>query len=581
MSQRARTVWLLCAILIVAAGLRLPRLTRHDVIDDEALMAFRSIGWLDTWFGSMQSPVDLFPTEQWWQKLSFHDHPPLLFFVEHQFFRLFGPTEMALRLPFALAGIIVVWLMYLVGREIFGQRGGLWSAAAAAVANYAVWLSRVGFQEGLLLVTVLLALWFFLRSLDDPRFCLAVGAAVGLALLTKYSAVVLGPVITAGYLRYRPTIFRSPYAYLGAAVGGLVLSPVIIYNAMLYRTRGHFDATLWAMLGQTHPDFWSDYHAYNRWNNTLDWWHWMPDGFGWLLVVLAAAGAVLLAVRSLAAPTAPTTYRQRAARWTIVSLAVTCAVFFSLAPARKQYLGLAVVPVTLLTGYLLSSVGKRRWGFIAAVVSLMFVAGQTANTQLLAAPRGRLGLEHLALRPTSYVYRKLDNYLDATFAGQDPAVTTTKDQQLRTYIRRRLKERYGEENPQFSSRPPYVVLDQQMDFAALRWTMHRRDLYLYQPSIITSRLAEIVRLHGADYIENAGFNDFRFIFVEPSLLERSGAPNADQNIAKIFRRAVDDAGVKPSTIITDGNGTPTFAVYQLPTLGSLFMAPTSTAAASG
>ncbi len=552
----------LLGILLFAALLRFPRLTQHDVIDDEALMAFRSVGWLDTWFGSMQSPVDLFPTEQWWQKFSFHDHPPLLFFVEHKFFRLFGPTELALRLPFALAGVLVVYLMYLVGREIFGPRGALLSAAVAAVANYSVWLSRVGFQEGLLLVPLLATVWFFLRSLDDPRCCVGVGAALGAALLTKYSAVVMVPVIVGGYLVYRRDVWRSIYCWVGAALTVALMSPVAVYNGMLFATRGHFDATLTAMLGQTHPDLWSDYHAYSGFRQWTAWWHWAPEGFGWLLIAVVLAGFATLAVRSVQSA-AVTTPRQRAARWVLVSLTVSTVMFLSLSPGRKQYVGLAVIPVSLLAGYALSSWMSGRRGPTLVAIVIAVLALQTANTQLRAHPSGIPHLTYLTLRPASFVYRQLDAYLDRIFAGRDPAVTTTADPQVRDYIHRRLRERFGSDVPTFPTRPPYVIYDERMDFAAVRWTMLRRDVYLYQPTMMTMKLAETAKLHGADYMGKSGFTDFRLIFVEPPLLEQYGTPARDVTVANYMRQKLDQAGVQPETYIAAADGTPAFAVYRV------------------
>ena len=62
MRRFSRPTVALVLLLAAAVVLRLPGLTRHDVVDDEALMALRSYGGIDTWVGSMKSPIDLFPT---------------------------------------------------------------------------------------------------------------------------------------------------------------------------------------------------------------------------------------------------------------------------------------------------------------------------------------------------------------------------------------------------------------------------------------------------------------------------------------------------------------------------------------
>ncbi|MDD5109774.1 MAG: glycosyltransferase family 39 protein [Patescibacteria group bacterium] len=562
MLYRHRTGLALIALFALAALLRFPNLTQHDVIDDEALMAFRSIGWLDTWFGSMQTPVDLFDTEQWWQKFSFHDHPPLLFFVEHQFFQMFGPTVFALRLPFAIAGMVSVYLAYLLGREMAGRRFGLLTAAVISVANFAVWLSRAGFQEGILQVWLLLALWFFLRSIKNPTYCLGVGAAMGLALLTKYSSIVLVPVILGGYAVLKPSVLRSVFAAAGAGICLVLFSPVIVYNAMLFFTRGHFDATLWAMLGQQHPDFWSDYHAYSSWSNFLNWWHWMPDGLGLLLLGLAGFGGIVFALGLWRRPLSPVAFAPPA-RWTILSLVFSVGIFLCLSPGRKQYVALAIVPVALVAALALAYLSRLRYGTVIVSMLLLVLGGITFNTQVLARPVGTAGLSYLPLRPTSYAYQKLDAYLDSVFAGKDPAYATTADKQLKAYLQRRAKERFGVDNPVFRSRPPYVIFDPRMDFAAVRWTMYRRDVYLLQPAMMMEKLTEVARLHGVAYIEQAGFRDFRMIFVEPELLQRYGVADNDRSPAWYMRKKLDAMGEAPETTIADINGTPAFAVYRV------------------
>src|SRR3989338_8259444 len=477
--MRDRRYFALLGILALAVLFRFPNLLQHDVADDEALMAYRSVGWLDTWFGSLKSPVDFFQSEQWWQKFSFHDHPPLLFFVEHQFFQIFGPTVMALRLPFAIAGVVAVWLIYLVGNELFGRRAGLLAAAALAVTNYAVWLSRVGFQEGLLIMWMLATLWFFLRSLDDPRYLVAVGGGVGLSLLTKYSAVVLLPVILGGYFLFRPKILRTRWAAMGLAITMFCLTPVIVYNVMLLKTRGHFDATLWAMLGQRHADFAADKHAFQPWSAMLDWFHWMPEGFGWPLLSMAVAGIAVLAWRifiheekgddhqTILRWTAPgvvaavflllssssalppyifiriippaavlgslsfflwyvarrnrhALHQHHRGAWMVLGLIAVTFLFLCVTPARKQYPALMSIPMALGTGYFLAGLMRSRVGTASVVGILMLVAIPTANGQLLLRPYGTPGVSYLTLRPTSSAYRTLDAWLDRLYQGQPP-----------------------------------------------------------------------------------------------------------------------------------------------------------------
>src|SRR3989338_5227713 len=105
-------LWLLL-ILVVAGVLRFYQLGLADVITDEVLIAFRSIGYIDFFSSPYQTtPWEWFSDLPWWLKLSFHDHPPLIFLIQHWFFQLLGQNVIVLRLPFALAGIFSVFLFF-------------------------------------------------------------------------------------------------------------------------------------------------------------------------------------------------------------------------------------------------------------------------------------------------------------------------------------------------------------------------------------------------------------------------------------------------------------------------------------
>ncbi len=55
---------------------------------------------------------------------SAHDiHPPLYYWLLHGWTRLAGTSEIALRSLSALLGLLLVWLIYLIGRRLHGQAG--------------------------------------------------------------------------------------------------------------------------------------------------------------------------------------------------------------------------------------------------------------------------------------------------------------------------------------------------------------------------------------------------------------------------------------------------------------------------
>ncbi|MFA6227909.1 MAG: glycosyltransferase family 39 protein [Patescibacteria group bacterium] len=253
-----KILWL---IIILAVILRFWNISTFDVMVDHALYSVRALGWFDYLGGGQTAPVQWFGTIPAWALLSFHDCPPLVFFIQKIFFSILGDNTFASRLPHALAGILSVLLVYLSVKKIKSVQAALWSAVVMAVSSYAVWASYAGYLEGVEVLFIVLSLYFFICYLADGKnknlYWWA--AAAGLAFLSKYTSVFLLPVglLCLLGLNYRALknswqkIFYSLLIFLG------VISPVIFYNIMVFKYRGHFDASLSAMVGM-HPQ---DYSA--------------------------------------------------------------------------------------------------------------------------------------------------------------------------------------------------------------------------------------------------------------------------------------------------------------------------------
>ncbi len=171
--------WPLAAILLLAATLRLPTLGSQSLWYDEA---FTPVHVLHASLGATLHSVS--QTE---------NSPPLWYVLEWDFTRVLGTGAVALRLLSALAGLATVPLAWGVGRELAGRRAAIATALLVAVNPLFVWYSQEARVYGLFVFTATLALWCFLRALDDPtlRRLAAFAVSGALALLTHYFAVFL------------------------------------------------------------------------------------------------------------------------------------------------------------------------------------------------------------------------------------------------------------------------------------------------------------------------------------------------------------------------------------------------------
>lgn len=146
-----------------------------------------------------------------------------------------GDSHTVGRLAGGALGVLAVFLLYLIGRRIWGRRVGLIGAALGAVFPPLVLLSRELWSETLFipleLGAVLCALEFR-RSGGALRWAAAAGALCGLALLTRNTAAPLLVCIPLGMLvapvRLTFAGLRAPLAVL--AVAALVVTPWTIRN---------------------------------------------------------------------------------------------------------------------------------------------------------------------------------------------------------------------------------------------------------------------------------------------------------------------------------------------------------------
>src|SRR5215467_754552 len=117
-------------------------------------------------------------------------YPPVTPFIARVALTLFGPSMIGLRFFGALAAGIAMVLTGLMAREIGGERPAqLVAAWAAAIAGPAVFLGSVFQYVSFDYLWWVLAAWIIIRLLksEDQRWWLALGAVVGLGMMTKYT----------------------------------------------------------------------------------------------------------------------------------------------------------------------------------------------------------------------------------------------------------------------------------------------------------------------------------------------------------------------------------------------------------
>ncbi len=96
-------------------------------------------------------------------------HPPgnqiLLFFV----IKFFGDSEFWLRLPSGIAGIISIFLIYLIGRKVYSEWEGIISSALMAVLWFPIYYSQEARVYSLLLLFSMLSFYLWITVIERLR----------------------------------------------------------------------------------------------------------------------------------------------------------------------------------------------------------------------------------------------------------------------------------------------------------------------------------------------------------------------------------------------------------------------------
>jgi 4-amino-4-deoxy-L-arabinose transferase-like glycosyltransferase len=166
-------------------------------------------------------------------------YPPFTPFVERISMAVFGHWLIGLRMASVIAQAAVIVLTGLMAKELGGGRLAQATAAIAAALAPLALFEGTEFQYTTFdyLWWVLIA-YFVIRLLktEDPRWCLAIGAVVGLGLMTKYTMVFYAAGIVAAMLLTRARKFLTS----GWFWGGIGVAFVICLPNLVWQVRHDF-----------------------------------------------------------------------------------------------------------------------------------------------------------------------------------------------------------------------------------------------------------------------------------------------------------------------------------------------------
>jgi 4-amino-4-deoxy-L-arabinose transferase-like glycosyltransferase len=190
---------------------------------------------------------------------------PLIYWTIAASYRVFGIKDWAARIPVALSAMALSWLTAAFGVWAFGRRAGFYAGLAISTCIGLFLFTRILIPDVMLVFTIALAMWSFLRALDEqekhPRlWAFLLAACLGVGLLLKSLIGALFPVASGViYLLLTRQFFvmrtwRRLRPIGGALIGLAVAAPWHVLATL--HNPPYFDFTMQSIPGEYHGFLW-------------------------------------------------------------------------------------------------------------------------------------------------------------------------------------------------------------------------------------------------------------------------------------------------------------------------------------
>ena len=172
---------------------------------------------------------------------SYFDHPPLVGWLQWPLVTLNAPIGL-IRLVPGLLWLLTVWLVYRLTKNLQGtdentEQAGLWAVLALSLAPLLHLLGLGLLPDTLLIFLTVAVMWQTLHLeqaslLHRPLRWLVLGFLLGLAGLSKYTAIFLGAAVGVSLVAMHGwRVLRNPWLWVAVFVALAMVMPVAVWNA--------------------------------------------------------------------------------------------------------------------------------------------------------------------------------------------------------------------------------------------------------------------------------------------------------------------------------------------------------------
>lgn len=180
--------YVIWVILLLAAVIRFTGLVRRDFWYDEA---FTGVAIKENFSDMIQMIIN-------------DVHPPLYYILLKFFASFFSYSVFGIRLFSAIFGVLSVWALYILAKELFNAKVARYAALLAAISPFAIQYSQEARMYSMLVFFILVAVYFFAKGLrtNQLKYYLLWGFFTGISMLTHYMGIIFSSLYWAVFVTW-------------------------------------------------------------------------------------------------------------------------------------------------------------------------------------------------------------------------------------------------------------------------------------------------------------------------------------------------------------------------------------------
>ena len=195
--------------------------------------------------------------------VAYLEKAPLKYWMIGVSYLVFGVYDWAARIPIVLAAIALCWVTARFGAWAFSETAGAYSGLVLATCVGLFLFTRILIPDVVLTLAVTLAMWSFLRALEEPRgwrWPLVLWSSIGVGFLLKGLVAMVFPAgaalvylaVTRQFLTGETWRRLRPFSGMAATLG--IIAPWLVLATL--RNPPYFDFTMRSVPGEYHGFFW-------------------------------------------------------------------------------------------------------------------------------------------------------------------------------------------------------------------------------------------------------------------------------------------------------------------------------------